>query len=110
MCGRHAAFDRHKRTLGFGFEVYLGGMSDNDARHAAVQRLQRKRGFMNYVVGAIGISILMVIIWFLSGRGYFWPMWVMGGFAIGLIFMGIGVFTNKPITEDEIQQEMKKGS
>lgn len=90
--------------------MYRRAMSDNDARHAAVQRLQRKRGFMNYVVGAIGISILMVIIWFLSGRGYFWPMWVMGGFAIGLIFMGIGVFTNKPITEDEIQQEMKKGS
>ena len=85
-------------------------MSDNDARHAAVQRLQRKRGFVNYVVGAIGISIVMVIIWALSGRGYFWPGWVMAGFAVGLIFMGIGVFTNKPITEAEIQQEMQKGS
>jgi len=85
-------------------------MSDNDARHAAVQRLQRKRGFVNYVVGAIGVSIFMVLIWFLTGRGYFWPMWVMAAFVIGLIFMGIGVFTNKPITEDEIQREMQKGS
>ena len=57
-----------------------------------------------------GISILMVLIWFLTGRGYFWPMWVMAGFVVGLSFMGIGVFTNKPLTEDEIQREMQKGS
>jgi len=90
--------------------VYRGRMSDNDARHAAVQRLQHRRGLINYVVGGIVVSLLMVVIWFLTGRGYFWPMWVMAGFVVGLIFMAVGSFTNKPITEDEIQREMQKGS
>ena len=84
-------------------------MSDNDARHAAVQRLQQRRGFMNYVIGAIVVSILMVIIWFLTRGGYFWPGWVMAGFAVGLVFYWIRLATNKPITEDEIQREMQKG-
>lgn len=85
-------------------------MSDNDARHAAVQRLQQRRGFTNFVIGAIIISVLMVVIWFLTGRGYFWPGWVMAGFAVGLVVMGINMAMNKPLTEEQIQAEMKKSS
>ena len=85
-------------------------MSDNDARHAAVQRLQQRRGFANYVIGAIIISLLMVVIWFFTGRGGFWPGWVMLGFAVGLLIMGLNMARNKPLTEDEIQREMQKGS
>jgi hypothetical protein len=83
-------------------------MSD-DARHQAIQRLHQRRGFMNYVLGAVVVSLLMVLIWFLSGRGYFWPMWVMAGFVIGLIFYGVNLAMNKPLTEDQIQREMQKG-
>ncbi len=85
-------------------------MSDNESRHAAVQRIHQRRGFINYVIGAIVISLLMVVIWALSGRGYFWPGWIMAGFAIGLIFMGISMAMNKPLTEEQIQKEMQKGS
>ena len=85
-------------------------MSDNEARHAAVQRLQHRRGLINYILGGVVLSLLMVAIWFFTGRGYFWPMWVMVSFAIGLIFMAVSSFTNKPITEEEIQREMQKGS
>ena len=44
---------------------------------------------MNYVIGAVVISLFMVVIWALSGQGYFWPIWVMGGFLIGGIFYGV---------------------
>jgi hypothetical protein len=52
----------------------------------------------------------MIVIWALSGRGYFWPVWVMGGFLIGAIFYGVNTLMNKPLTEDQIQREMQKGS
>lgn len=84
-------------------------MSD-DSRHQAIQRLHQRRSFLNYVIGAIVVSILMVVIWALTGRGYFWPAWVMAGFLVGLVFMGISMAMNKPITEDQIQKEMQKGS
>lgn len=85
-------------------------MSDDTSRQQAIQRLHQRRGFLNYVIGAVVISLFMVVIWALSGQGYFWPIWVMGGFAIGLIFYGVNLAMNKPLTEDQIQREMQKGS
>ncbi|MFZ8910548.1 MAG: 2TM domain-containing protein [Candidatus Nanopelagicales bacterium] len=85
-------------------------MSDDAARQQAIQRLHQRRGFMNYVIGAVVISLFMVVIWALSGQGYFWPIWVMGGFLIGGIFYGVNNVMNKPLTEDQIQREMQKGS
>ena len=85
-------------------------MSDDTSRQQAIQRLHQRRGFLNYVIGAVVISLFMVVIWALSGQGYFWPIWVRGGFAIGLIFYGVNLAMNKPLTEEQIQREMQKGS
>ncbi len=85
-------------------------MTDDSARQQAIQRLHQRRGFTNYIIGAVVISLFMVLIWALSGRGYFWPVWVMGGFLIGAIFYGVNQMMNKPLTEDQIQREMQKGS
>ncbi|MFZ9988049.1 MAG: 2TM domain-containing protein [Candidatus Nanopelagicales bacterium] len=85
-------------------------MSDESTRQQAIQRLHQRRGFLNYVVGAVVVSIFMVVIWALSGQGYFWPIWVMGGFLVGGIFYGVNNVMNKPLTEDQIQREMQKGS
>ena len=85
-------------------------MSDDTSRQQAIQRLHQRRGFLNDVIGAVVISLFMVVIWALSGQGYFWPIWVMGGFAIGLIFYGVNLAMNKPLTEEQIQREMQKGS
>ena len=32
----------------------------------------------------IRVSVLLVVIWALSGAGYFWPAWVMAWWAIAL--------------------------
>jgi fatty acid desaturase len=85
-------------------------MSDDSARQQAIHRLHQRRGFVNYVVGAVVVSLFMVVIWALTGQGYFWPLWVMGGFVIGGIFYGVNQLMNKPLTEDQIQREMQKGS
>ncbi len=85
-------------------------MSDSSARDAAIHRLNRKRGFVSYVVGAVLVSLLMVVIWALSGGGYFWPAWVMLAFVVGLVVMGINMLINKPLTDEQINREMQKGS
>ena len=85
-------------------------MTDDTSRQQAIQRLHQRRGFINYIIGAVVISLFMVLIWALSGRGYFWPVWVMGGFLLGGNFYGVNNVMNKPLTEDQIQREMQKGS
>ena len=57
-------------------------MTDDTSRQQAIQRLHQRRGFINYIIGAVVISLFMVLIWALSGRGYFCPVWGMCGVLI----------------------------
>jgi len=52
----------------------------------------------------------MVVIWLLSGRGYFWPIWVFFGMGVGVAAMAFGTFGPKKSapSEDEIQREINK--
>jgi len=51
---------------------------------------------------------MLVGIWAFSGAGYFWPIWVLLGWGIGLALNGWTVYFQRPITEDDIQREMER--
>jgi hypothetical protein len=40
--------------------------------------------------GLVAISALMILIWAVSGAGYFWPAWVIGGLALFALKPGRG--------------------
>ncbi len=88
----------------------MANIDENDTRELAVKRLQAQRQFMATLVSGIGVVLLMVVIWLLSGRGYFWPIWVMFGFAIALATTAWHAYgkPQTPITEDDIQREMDR--
>jgi hypothetical protein len=81
----------------------------NDKREAAVRRVMAKRGFRLHLAIYLAVNTLLVVIWAFSGEGYFWPIFVMLGWGIGLAFHGWSVFLRKPISEDEIRREMERG-
>ncbi|HET8928507.1 MAG TPA: 2TM domain-containing protein [Microbacterium sp.] len=86
-------------------------MSDSsNLRDQAISSLKAKRGFWNFLLVAVVISALMVVVWALTGMGYFWPMWPMFGLAIAVVFSAIGAFgpgRGRP-SEAQIQAEMRK--
>ncbi|NLG65779.1 MAG: 2TM domain-containing protein [Actinobacteria bacterium] len=81
---------------------------DQEVREAALRRLKKKRDFSTHLVSYVIINAVLVLIWYLSGRGYFWPMWVMIGWGIGLAFNGYDVYLRREITEADIQREMQR--
>ena len=81
----------------------------NDEREAAVRRVMAKRGFRLHAAIYLAVNALLVVIWALSGEGYFWPILAMLGWGIGLAFHGWSVLLRKPISEDEIRREMDRG-
>jgi hypothetical protein len=83
-------------------------MADDDARAAAKQRLEDKRGFYGNLVSYLVVNAVLVVIWAVSDSGSFWPIWVIGGWGIGLALHGWDVFFRRPITEADIQREMKR--
>ena len=80
----------------------------NDKRGAAIKRLRAKRGFKIHVAIYLLVNALIVVVWASSGAAYFWPIWAMLGWGIGLAFHGWSVYFQKRISEDDIRREMER--
>jgi len=82
----------------------------DDAREQAIKRLHDKKAFWSSVVGYAVACLVCVFVWALGDpRGYFWPIWIIGFGALGLAGHAWSVYGQRPITEDDIDREMKRG-
>jgi hypothetical protein len=81
-----------------------------ERRKAAIKRLKAKRGFKAHLAIFVAVNTLLLVIWASSGSTYFWPIWVLLGWGIGLGFHGWSVYYRLPISEDEIRREMERGN
>lgn len=87
-------------------------MATNDtdnARDQAIQRLKARRGFSVHLMVYVLVNVLLIIIWAVTGRGYFWPIWPLSGWGIGVGMHAWAAFFIKPISEEEIRREMERG-
>ncbi len=85
-------------------------MTETKPREAAVRRLEARRDFRNHVAIYVIVNALLVVIWAATGSGYFWPIWPIAGWGIGLAFNAWAVYFERPITEDEIRREMERSA
>ena len=80
----------------------------DERRAAAVTRITHKREFRSHVFVYCAVNALLVIIWAAAGAGYFWPIWSIGGWGIGIAAHAWSVYGERPITEAEITDEMHR--
>jgi hypothetical protein len=86
-----------------------GIQGEDNARELAIQRLKLKQDFKGVAAGGALAVLVTIVIWALGGGGYFWPVWVVLGVAIGLITTGWKAYgPSNQITEDDVQREMEK--
>ena len=80
------------------------------ARTAAVARLRKQAGWKRLAIMFVVIWIVLTIVWFMTGRGAFWPAWAIMGMSIALVLLGIDAFgpVRSGPSEAQIQREMKK--
>jgi hypothetical protein len=83
-------------------------VEDDSPRAAALTRIKARRGFYQHLIMFVLINAVLVGLWATTGRGYFWPAWVLIGWGIGLGFNAWEVF-GRPISEDDIRREMERG-
>ena len=79
-------------------------------REQAIRNIKRKRGLVSHVVSFIVVNIIIVVIWYATGRGYFWPGWVILATGVGLAFDVWNTYRRSPseMSEDDIRREMDK--
>jgi uncharacterized membrane protein len=85
-------------------------MSEEEIREIATKRVRAKRGFYSHLTAYIIVNLMLVAIWYFTGAGYFWPMWVMLFWGIGLIFNAVAAFSKHDISWEmkEIEKEVEK--
>jgi hypothetical protein len=81
---------------------------DDDLRARARKRIAKRRDFGTHLVAYVVINLMLVGIWAVTGGGYFWPIWVILGWGVGLVLNAWDVFFRKPITETDIDREIER--
>jgi adenylate cyclase len=83
--------------------------SSSSDHQAAIERIRARRGFGVHATAYVAVNLLLIVIWALTGRGDFWPIWPILGWSVGLGINYWAVFLRRPISDDEIRREMEKG-
>lgn len=79
----------------------------DDLRAMARKRIEKRRGLQGALVAYVVVNAFLVGAWALSGGGYFWPGWLIGGWGIGMIF-AIWDYFRGPVTEAEVDAELRR--
>ncbi len=82
---------------------------DQDSRREdARKRVQAKRDFVSHLVAYVVVNSFLVAVWAISGAGYFWPVWVLAGWGVGLVLHAWDVFWRRPVTEEDVDAELRR--
>jgi hypothetical protein len=79
--------------------------SEDELRKLAVMRLKKRRDFGTHVVIYLIVNAMLVGIWAVTGSGFFWPIFPILGWGIGVAANAWDVYGRKPITEEAVQRE-----
>jgi len=93
-------------------QLPIGGVQDlpeddRELRQRAVKRLADKRGLMAHAMAYVSVNLLLVAIWFAAGAGFFWPVFPIFGWGIGLAFNALAVLWPEPGPR-QVEAEMER--
>lgn len=77
-------------------------------REQAIARLKKKRDFRAHVFIYVAVNAMLVVIWAVTGSGFFWPIFPILGWGVGVAANAWDVYGRKPISEDEIRRETER--
>jgi uncharacterized ion transporter superfamily protein YfcC len=81
----------------------------DDLRARAVKRLKKRRDFYGHLLIFVMVNTFLVVIWAVTNSGgFFWPIFPMVGWAIGVVMNAWDVWRGDELDEDRIATEMRR--
>ena len=77
-------------------------------RDQAEESLKKKSEFWTHLLAYVLVNGSIVAIWAMTGAGFFWPVFPIVGWGIGLAFHAWDVFVERPPSEERIRREMDR--
>ena len=78
-------------------------------REEAIAQLKKRRDFAVHLLVYFLVNGFVVLIWAITGSaGFFWPVFLIAPWGIGLVMNAWDVYWRREITEQDIQHEMER--
>ena len=84
-------------------------LNESTPREDARRRVERKRKLLSDFVGYVLINCFLIGVWAVTGFGYFWPGWVLGGWGLLLMLDAWKTYSGGPVTDRDVEEEMRRG-
>jgi 2TM domain len=81
--------------------------TETDARGKALTRLKKKSEFKAHLIVYVLVNALLITVWAMTGAHFFWPVFPLAGWGIGVVMNAWDVY-RKPPSEDRIRREMER--
>ncbi len=83
--------------------------TDEMLRERAVKRLKKRRDFHSHLIVYALVNSFLVGIWaFTNSQGFFWPIFPMAGWGIGVVMNAWDVYHGDELSEADIAREMQR--
>lgn len=83
--------------------------SPEEIRQLAIQQLRKKRDLQGHLIAYLAVNLFLVGIWFVTDPGgFFWPIFPILGWGIGIAFHIWDVYAPERMTEEKIQREIQR--
>lgn len=91
----------------------MDATTEDRLREKAARRLRARRALPRAIVNFVIVNAVLIVIWAVTGRGYFWPGIVLGcwGFFLVLDIWTAWtpfVYVPRPVTDEEIDREVQR--
>ena len=82
---------------------------DTELRERAIKRLKKRRDFRAHILVYTLVNAFLVVIWVLtSPGGFFWPIFPIVGWGIGVVMNAWDVYSPDDFTEEDIEKEIER--
>jgi hypothetical protein len=82
---------------------------DEVLRERAVKRLKKQRDFRGHLLVYVLVNAFLVTIWAVTNvHGFFWPVFPMVGWGIGVVMNAWDAYGRDDFDEAQIRREMKR--
>jgi hypothetical protein len=70
--------------------------TDDQLRAQALTELRKRRELASHVLAFVMVNTFVVIVWYASGAGFFWPVFPIFAWGIGIVFHAWDVLWPQP--------------
>jgi len=86
----------------------MSHISTSPEYRRAKSRVGKKRKCRGDLMAYVVINAFLVVVWAITGLGYFWPGWVLGVWGVFLILSAWDLYFRRDVTDEEVERELRK--